>query len=238
MPKAPKAKRPARNIAGLTSLYRRWMQFLRTPEETFESFHQDAMRDLRTHGYEGAVFDAELFPSLNDDLPLAGNLRAADLPVAWDSTADVQDAATTPLEKLLVAFLWKQGDLWKFERLLDGIRDVPVALGDSDRAVMDQFGRHLRDPLNEPIFDQHTARHMDAMNHLVDPGSTLETFQGTAEHLLGREQARRNYKTWWSRVVMPAIANRNRDEDQAKAMLFADRTMFSLGKALSPSQRR
>jgi hypothetical protein len=234
MPGKRNAARPRRNIDGLTSLYRRWMEFLVNPDEGFDAFHERAAGELRAHGYGRAVFDPAQFPSLYDELPLAGNFEAADLPAAWETVADIQNAATTPLEKLLVAYLWKRGDLWKFGRLLDGIRNVDgAAARNSDRAVMEQFGRHLRDPLNEPIFDQHTARHMHAMKHLARPDRTLDSFVRPAEHTLGEERQRTAYKAWWLQVVMPAIVRRHNEQTRSIGMLWADRTMFSLGKALS-----
>jgi hypothetical protein len=103
---------------------------------------------------------------------------------------------------------------------------------------MDQFGRHLCEPLAEPIFDQHTARHMCAVKHLGNPGSSLETFIGPAEYSLGKEAMRTEYKRWWSEVVEPAISRRNGAERRATAMVWADRTMYSLGKTLAPKLKR
>jgi hypothetical protein len=103
---------------------------------------------------------------------------------------------------------------------------------------MDQFGRHLCEPLAEPIFDQHTARHMRAVEHLGNPGSSLETFIGPAEYSLGKEAMRTEYKRWWSEVVEPAISRRNGAERRATAMVWADRTMYSLGKTLAPKLKR
>jgi|JI10StandDraft_1071094.scaffolds.fasta_scaffold51423_1 hypothetical protein len=65
------------------------------------------------------------------------------------------DGATT-LEKLLLAMIWKQGDLMKVKHIVDGIRNVNQD-GKSGQ-VFRQFGRFLNDPENEPIIDQHVLR--------------------------------------------------------------------------------
>jgi hypothetical protein len=239
MPHPPNAA-PARwNIPQLNQLYERWLAFLQGNEGTFREFHESACESLVAIDYDNAIFDEELFPSLIDAIPLAGNIQLDGLPDTWNSIDDMRRAANTPLEKLLVAFLWKQSDLKKFRRLLDGIRRREAPIGeDLDRVVMDQFGRHLREPLAEPIFDQHTARHMRAVEHLGNPGSSLETFIGPKEHLLGKEAMRTDYKRWWSEVVEPAVSRRNGVESRATAMVWADRTMYSLGKALAPKLKR
>jgi hypothetical protein len=232
--KKSEAVRLTGNLERLTALYRRWMQYLRKPDKSFESFHHLAIEELRASGFRRATFDSALFPSLSSELRLAGNIQLAALPVAWNTPADINNVANTPLEKLLVAYLWKRGDLWKFARLLEGIRNVEVpALGDSDRAVMNQFGRYLCNPLAEPIFDQHTARHMLALAHLRGTQVTLKTFRTPSEGQLCKENKRREYKIWWLKIVRPAIELASGDGTEINAMLWADRTMFSLGKALS-----
>ena len=51
--------------------------------------------------------------------------------------------------------------------------------------------------------------------------------------ILAEERQRTAYKAWWLQVVMPAIVRRHNEQTRSIGMLWADRTMFSLGKALS-----
>ncbi len=71
--------------------------------------------------------------------------------------------ATTPLEKLAIATLWKNGDLQKLRHIAAGVLDVSPALASTSlahdkAAVFRQFGRHLAQPRYQPIADQHTVR--------------------------------------------------------------------------------
>lgn len=69
---------------------------------------------------------------------------------------DVDSKIEDPLAKLLYAILWKQGDLLKISHVLKGIRRN----GNDSKSgvVFHQFGRHLSNPENEPIIDQHVIR--------------------------------------------------------------------------------
>lgn len=71
---------------------------------------------------------------------------------------DVSAKLETPLEKLLYALAWKNGDLQKVAHIIKGAVDAnPTALTNGPGQVFRQFGRHLADR-SESIVDQHVLR--------------------------------------------------------------------------------
>ena len=72
--------------------------------------------------------------------------------------ADLSARLETPLEKLLYALAWKNGDLQKVAHIIKGAADVrPTSLTNGPGQVFRQFGRHLADR-SESIVDQHVLR--------------------------------------------------------------------------------
>ena len=65
------------------------------------------------------------------------------------------DTLLTPLEKLLFAFIWKQGDLPKLRLLVAGMKEKPIKK--TERIVLYEFGKYLLN-MNSFILDQHTLR--------------------------------------------------------------------------------
>lgn len=62
-----------------------------------------------------------------------------------------------PMTRLLFSMVWKQGDLLKVARIVDGILGKQANLN-SDRITFLEFGRYLRNPQQEVIVDQHVIR--------------------------------------------------------------------------------
>lgn len=60
----------------------------------------------------------------------------------------------TLMEKLLYSLIWKQGDVEKISKIIQGINNAP---NDSDSIVFYYFGKHLANKRN-PIIDQHVIR--------------------------------------------------------------------------------
>jgi len=72
------------------------------------------------------------------------------------------ESNATGLEKLLLAMAWKQNDLKKLKGIIEGInstetdpdgKNLPL-----ERLVFYYFGRHLVNPIQYPIIDQHVIR--------------------------------------------------------------------------------
>jgi hypothetical protein len=108
--------------------------------------------------FEDADFNV-LQHYLNDDLMLKSDL----------STGKVDGKILTPLEKLLYAILWKNGDLGKERLLLRGIQSGSTQDNRNDDAavVFFEFGRFLANN-NVFILDQHTLRCHSAYNACVE----------------------------------------------------------------------
>ncbi|WP_236187702.1 hypothetical protein [Pseudomonas pharyngis] len=139
------------------------------------------------------------------------------------SRADLLASATTPLERLAIAALWKQEDLGKIGYIAAGIVES-ASVGDSNitgsaAPVFRQFGRHLANPDAQPIADQHSLR---AYRYLLNRDLS------DSRHRLGtvKMEEVKSYVEW-----VRALSNCNVSSSRADQMYKFDRSMFSLGKA-------
>jgi hypothetical protein len=73
---------------------------------------------------------------------------------------ELLDREWTPLEKLFFAQLWKDGKLRSSGRIVEGVEQGVKQSNPkvSDAIVYHFFGRHLVDPVANPIIDQHSYR--------------------------------------------------------------------------------
>lgn len=218
----------------------------RTGIEELKSLYAEYFNGKRFGGIKRTKsrpeFDSETYPSLLFELPIhLPPWNEIDLPADW-STKEIRSAlekrSNDPLIRLLLAFVWKQGDFKTVSHLLRGLK----AAGDTEMpkgggVVMWQFGRHLADPKTEPIFDQHTSRaHMllTRLDHWKDSNNFLTAFGGqdgipTVDSNLNDVERLKSYKRWWRSTVQDrCTAN---EHEQLEAVFFFDRLMFSMGKA-------
>jgi hypothetical protein len=184
-------------------------------------------------------FNQKSYPSLFDEFEVFDKLANpswAGLPKSW-SLEEINGALKrSSFARLLLAFIWKQGDFLTFEGLLSGLQDS-LESGKSS-AVMHQFGRHLKDPLNSPIFDQHTSRHR-LLYDVVGECKTYLEFKAlfgksripTSEAGLNNRSQCKAYLEWWKKELLPALPPGLHSDWRSIAILWSDRIMFSLGKA-------
>jgi hypothetical protein len=124
-------------------------------EKTFWKFtklsHEDENHPLRKHFNQ--------FPAL----PFTINEKDFQGIQNWSKfplSQELLDREWTPLEKLFFAQLWKDGKLRSSGRIVEGVghgvkqNNTKV----SDAIVYHFFGRHLVDPVANPIMDQHSYR--------------------------------------------------------------------------------
>ena len=78
--------------------------------------------------------------------------------------------AKDPMTRLLFSIVWKQGDLLKVARILDGILGKQPNRN-SDRITFLEFGRYLRNPQQEVIVDQHVIRAYRVISFYEEKGS-------------------------------------------------------------------
>jgi hypothetical protein len=165
-------------------------------------------------------FDRSKYPKLGWSFSHDHILQIRDL--AMMSPSDLAAAARSPLERLAVATLWKNGDLAKVRHIAAGIAERHSAglaeHTDVAAPVFRQFGRHLANPDTEPIADQHTLR---AYRYLLRADLTSPAHR--AATLDGGEV--REYVQWVRRLKERAPESVSDD-----AYAF-DISMFELGKA-------
>lgn len=207
-------------------------------------------------------FDESMYPSLFGSLQVLPD-ETHQLKSWWKGLADgsidwwtdervKKEMAQSPLLRALVAFLWKQGELRIAATLLGGLQPKNDNQKQGNAAVMRQFAAHLLDPLNQPIFDQHTSRAMLLLNHKQNPKwwtkedlspSDYKRLFGrggvpTTDSLLTNAERRTEYVKWWSEHIkqrLPSLGEQDasdwKQSSRAQALLWTDRFMFSLGKA-------
>lgn len=129
------------------------------------------------------------------------------------------DNLTTPLEKLMYAVLWKQGDLPKVKHIIDGI--ISIASNDYNEPktalVFHQFGRFLADK-KEAIIDQHVLRAFAIYKANTDEKAKryLENGEKNPKDIIQK------YQTW---------LNENRFSSDSDKMFLIDRLLMVIGKS-------
>lgn len=230
----------------LVDTYGKWREFLGSKGDhsnTFENFYKkEVLPALKRANLSKAAFDEEKFPSLHEGLVLAGRIDRENLPNQWNLEA-LRTSVGTDLERLLLAYIWKRGELWRVQHVLTGLadrkrsydspeKDVKERVDEDGPTVMWQFGRHLASPENEPIFDQHTSRHRIVFEWLKKAGSLEKLADLERSEKLTTRRRCREYLAWWKENIRPRVGRANKSvESRADALLWADRTMFALGKA-------
>lgn len=135
----------------------------------------------------------------------------------------------TPLEKLLYAVLWKNGDLGKENHLISGIqgKEHQQKFG----TVFYEFGGYLSGK-NNYILDQHTLRCFavyESSEETIASARTLELIDGTnKKHISWME----SYKEFYEDICT------NIDCDKSDFLYFVDRLLFGAGKLIKLSKKR
>ncbi len=132
-----------------------------------------------------------------------------------------QEGLKTPLEKLLYAVLWKQGDLVKLKHIIEGIKSTEKSDFDKKEAlVFFQFGKFLGSE-NEPIIDQHVLRAFGIFKtedeHKIEEYRKMELIEFKHKSLI------EDYKQWLNKLPL----NKNQD-----ALFKIDRILMSIGKKI------
>jgi hypothetical protein len=141
--------------------------------------------------------------------------------------ADLSATNMSPLEKLLYAMAWKNGDLSKIAHIVDGVHSagssIPRESGPGQ--VFHQFGRHLADR-NEPIIDQHVLRGFKLWK---TPGADeKQTNSIRRMSLLDRQSDWIGaYKLW---LKTAALTTELRQDSQH--VMNIDSVLFALGKTI------
>ncbi len=131
----------------------------------------------------------------------------------------------TPLEKLLLGVIWKNGDYGKEKCIIDGInaqessapKDIPTPF------VFWNFGRYIADK-TMPIVDQHTAR---AYRKIIY--DKIEENDKKDAYANNNETEYENYLKWFEQIINGGDFKELPKEDAA---YYFDSILFEYGKKL------
>jgi len=182
--------------------------------------------------------DTNKFPKLNLSISVeklealvAKDLLDSDFSFTFnqENKPDIMSKLTTPLEKFLFAMAWKNGDLPKLKHIIKGFSDASNSINETESAfVFYHFGRHLANPQEEPIIDQHILRAF--MVYKYDENNfDLEEFTKILKFAtIGKKQKEliKEYKEWLKSDQLCEVA---KIEDYG---YYIDRILFSLGKSI------
>ncbi|MET0392373.1 MAG: hypothetical protein ABW019_04495 [Chitinophagaceae bacterium] len=136
-----------------------------------------------------------------------------------DHTINLErEAEFTPFEKFLLAVLWKNGQIFRVQPIVDGI--VGIKKSESEFGIIfNQFGRHLADP-TEPIVDQHVLRAFcEATGRKKVPRKTV--FKTSDQKMIDE------YRNWF-KIILQRITEQEKEEFRYKL----DKLLFTIGKQL------
>lgn len=143
---------------------------------------------------------------------------------------DTNNFNGTPLEKLLVAALWKNGDINKIQHIIDGILEVE-GFRTNNSLIFKQFGHSLRNSL-EPIVDQHVLRAYEVFLSIYSDKKVCllrkkDNYNNSDYELL------KSYKDWFKNLIYLIPIN-----EQLEFKEKLDKILFINGKAIKISKRK
>lgn len=154
------------------------------------------------------------------ELLISSNTLGEDLNI----TNDFSNRLNTPLEKLMYAVLWKNGDLKKIKHIIKGINNKDNLVVE-EGIVFHQFGRFLTGQIGEPIIDQHVIRAFAVYRHHDDDGISkyrkLEILD--KKHL----PTIKMYKEWLNGINISAKLKSHSDYSYN-----IDHLLFAVGKTI------
>ncbi|SMG16589.1 hypothetical protein SAMN05661096_00874 [Marivirga sericea] len=131
---------------------------------------------------------------------------------------DIQ--ASTALEKVLLSIIWKQGDYGKIKSFIETICGQEKAL--KTGIVFRQFARHVNNPLDQPIIDQHVLRAYLALQNIGDIDE-LKNIRKRGVLTYHDEAHIENYLNWYNMKAPPI---------KFKSDYKLDDYLFVLGKLI------
>lgn len=129
-----------------------------------------------------------------------------------------------PVLKLLYAMVWKQGDLKKINRIIEGIKNEESNIGNS--VVFYQFGKYLANPSAEPIIDQHVIRAFSVYETDKSDEKTINKLRKKKTLTSKDSTSISNYKEWLEKHI------RKDPKEQKECLYYIDKILFSTGKAI------
>jgi hypothetical protein len=151
--------------------------------------------------------------------------------------SNISEKLKTPLEKLLYALIWKNGDLQKINHIIKGAKDVEniqksTQLNKEGGQIFKQFGRHLVSH-KEPIVDQHTLRAFIFFKSINETKEDLlvirkkDSWGNNAKTTSDIE----TYKQWINKSF-------KQQREDPQYLLEIDSILFALGKAIKQKRQK
>lgn len=130
----------------------------------------------------------------------------------------------SPIEKLLYAMVWKNGDLLKLKHIVHGVYDELPTYKESDGIVLFYFGKYLSEPKFNSIIDQHVIRTYKLYS-CNDEGvyREIRMFDGVKKK---HENDVKGYINWLKANID------NELKYDSDTMYEIDKLLFQLGKAI------
>lgn len=149
------------------------------------------------------------------------------------STIEQKDL-TRPIEKLLYAALWKNGDLLKITHIINGIKGVETA--ESSAMTFYYFGKFLANPAKSPIIDQHVIRAYKAIisKRPLDESLLHEISQSGLLNSKKDTAIVNEYIKW---ATEKATTIKSGDSDIVMSLELIDDVMFAFGRMLKNSSK-
>ncbi len=145
---------------------------------------------------------------------------------------DLSARLETPLEKLLYALAWKNGDLQKVAHIIKGAADVKsTALTNGPGQVFRQFGRHLADR-SESIVDQHVLRAFELYEQTNTPNAAKVKAIRKKINWDKDVACIERYKLWLNEHF------RERQDSEPGLVVNIDMVLFALGRAIKITRTR
>lgn len=144
-----------------------------------------------------------------------------------DKNAIEGNCKFTPMEKLLYALIWKNGDLKKMKHIVSGILSTSEDLPDNG-IVFHQYGRFLSGKSGEPIIDQHVMRAFAVYFYREDPKAVkrylkMELITKSDHELI------KKYKKWLTEDLTIEL------RQTPDYTYYVDKVLFALGSYLKHS---
>lgn len=124
-----------------------------------------------------------------------------------------------PLAKLLVAVLWKNGDILKVQHIIDGIIGEPGDRSDHS-LIFKQYGASLAN-IEEPIVDQHVLRAFEIYCLVSYSEQAVEKSRGKSLFKSVDRPLLNKYRTWFTHLLSNVpLAERDRFGNTIDKIIF------------------
>ena len=131
----------------------------------------------------------------------------------------------TTLERLLVAALWKNGDINKLQHIVDGILQTEGFRSDYS-LIFKQFGHSLTTSL-EPLVDQHVLRAFEIKSLPIYSEFAVNSLRKKRIYKTSDNTILNSYRQWFKNII-----GRICIEDQPDYKEKLDKVLFIKGKAV------